>query len=167
MSIIYKSQRVGKNNRVFDLYKFRTLKEGTTSNYVHEEYTKYGKFLRKYRLDEIPQLWNVLKGDMALVGPRPDTLAGWAVIEPEIRRKILSVKPGLFGISGVFFFNEEKILAMAGSGATQVFWTRIKPMKFVLDSFYVENKCWSLDLLLVYLGVKTVFKEFLKYGRKI
>ncbi len=162
MALIYTSQRVGRNGRVFKLYKFRTLKEGTKTNYKHEEYTKYGHTLRKYRLDEIPQLWNVLKGDMNLVGPRPDTEQGWSVVPEDIKNKLLSVKPGLFGISGLLFFHEESMLAKAVN-PEHLFWTQIRPMKFILDSFYVENKCWTLDIALIYLGIKTVIKEF--YGR--
>lgn len=161
MSFIYKSVRVGKNGKTFNLYKIRTLKEGTKTQYAHEEYTKYGRFLRKYRFDEIPQLFNILKGDMALVGPRPETPEGVRPIPEDIRNKILSVKPGLFGIAGLFFFHEETLLSASGYPEL-TFWTKIKPMKFILECFYVENKCLSLDFVLIYLGVKTVIKEFLK-----
>jgi lipopolysaccharide/colanic/teichoic acid biosynthesis glycosyltransferase len=164
MSIIFTSKRVGKNGKVFCLYKFRTLEEGTKTNYKHDGYTRYGRFMRKYRLDEIPQLWNVLKGDMAIVGPRPDTEDGWKVVPEDIRKNLLSIKPGLFGISGLLFFNEEFMLSKA-TNPELLFWTQIRPMKFVLDSFYVENKCWTLDIALIYLGVKTVIKEFLINGK--
>lgn len=168
MSFFYTTERVGRDGKVFKLYKIRTLKEGTTSQYSHgDSYTKHGKFLRKYRIDEIPQLWNILKGDMSLVGPRPDSEKGWSVVDPEIKAKMLSVKPGLFGIAGLFFFEEEKILAMASLGATEVYWKRVRPMKFILDAFYVENKCFILDFTLIYLGVKTVLKEFLHHGKNI
>ncbi len=104
---------------------------------------------------------------MALVGPRPDTPEGWAVVDPDIRAKILSVKPGMFGISGLLFFDEEKLLALGGVIASELYWTKIRPMKFILDSFYVDNKSWSLDLVLIYLGIKTVIKEYIKHGRNI
>lgn len=164
MSFFFTSTRIGKNGKPFKIYKIRTLKEGTTTNYKHDGYTRFGRFFRKFRIDEIPQLWNVLKGDMGLVGPRPDTEDGWAVVPDDIKNKILSIKPGLFCMTGVFFFHEEKILAQTSDPA-YTYWTQIRPMKFMLDCFYVENKCWTLDFVVIYLAVKTVIKELL-HGRR-
>ena len=110
MSIIYKSTRIGKNGKPFMMYKFRTLKEGTKTQYDHgQNYVFLGKFLRRFRLDEAAQLWNLLKGDLSLVGPRPETEDGWKFIPQHIKDKILSVKPGMFGLAGIHFFDEERL----------------------------------------------------------
>lgn len=159
MSIIYKSVRIGKGGKPFSMYKLRTLKEGVKTQYNHgENYVLGGKFLRRFRLDEAFQFWNVLKGDMALVGPRPETEEGWRFIPQHIKDKILSIKPGMFGIAGIHFFDEERLLAQSHD-PEELFWTKIKPMKFVLECFYVENKCFSLDIWLVWQGVKTAIKH--------
>lgn len=160
--MLYTSERIGRNGRPFRIYKFRTLRGGTKTQYAHgDNYVFLGRFLRRFRIDEIPQLWNVLKGEMSLVGPRPETEEGWACIPEHIKEKILSVKPGMFGLAGIYFFNEEQWLAESQT-PEEDFWTKIKPMKFILESFYVENKCFSLDLWIVWQGFKTAIREAVK-----
>ena len=109
-------------------------------------------------MDEAPQFYNVFKGNMSLVGPRPETEDGWRHTPNHIKDKILSIKPGMFGIAGIHFFDEERMLAESDD-PEELFWTKIKPMKFVLECFYVENKCLSLDIWLIYQGVKTALKH--------
>ena len=160
MSIFYKSERIGKNGRLFVMYKFRTLKNGidkTSSFAKDDQYTRFGWILRKFKLDEILQIVNVVKGDMWLVGPRPEEKRSTTFIPEDIRKVLLSVKPGMTSLSSIYFFNEEKLLQHAQSH--EVYWTRIKPMKFVLDCFYVENKCLSFDIWIIWQTIKRLIQE--------
>lgn len=154
MSIFYRSERVGKNGKPFSMLKLRTLKEGSTTQYSHgDNYTKFGRFFRKYRIDEIPQLWHVLTGRMSLVGPRPmesktlDSYPGYTA------KKLLSVKPGLFSLAGIYFMDEEQLLAKSGYPERD-YWLKIVPLKVTLDMFYIDNKCLSLDLWIIYQAIK-------------
>jgi len=162
MSIIYKSRRIGKNEKEFWMYKFKTLKDGTDQQSEYESkderYTFGGKFLRKFKLDELPQLWNLIKGDMWVVGPRPEEKKEIDILPEHIRKVILSVKPGLTSLSSIYFFNEEDILKLSEEPQKD-FWTKIKPMKIMLDVFYVNNKCLSLDLWIVWQTFKQLIKR--------
>lgn len=153
MSFIYKSERVGKGGKVFTMYKIRTLKENTTTQHVHTEYTKFGHTFRKYRIDEIPQIWNVLKGDMALIGPRPQDAKFINLYPEHIRNKLLSVKPGLLCLAGIYFMDEESMLQYS-STPEKDYWEKIAPLKIALDFFYIENKCLSLDLWIFWQAIK-------------
>src|ERR1051326_3877827 len=110
MSFFYRSERVGKHGALFTMYKIRTLTEGADTSMFASQYTWSGRFLRKWRIDELPQLWNILKGDMALIGPRPEEARSLRHLPEDIQQKLLSVKPGLFGLSGIYFMDEEKLL---------------------------------------------------------
>lgn len=161
MSIFYKSQRIGLKGTIFTLYKFRTLKEGTVTQFSHEEhYTFCGRFLRKYKLDELPQLWNVIIRDMNLVGPRPEEEKTISIIPEKTAEIILSVKPGLTDLASLFFFNEEEILQKSPD-PFEDYWTKIKPTKFVLQMFYIENKCLSLDIWIILQTLKRILKATL------
>lgn len=154
MSIFYKSERIGKGGKPFTMYKFRTLREGGKTNYNHKDnYAFMGKFLRKYRLDESPQLLNVLKGDMSIVGPRPQEEKTVQHYQEWIKERLFSVKPGMFGLAGIHFMDEEHILTLSDE-PDNYYWTRIFPMKMTLDFFYIENKCISLDLWVIYQAIK-------------
>ncbi len=112
--IIYKQKRVGKNARLFTMYKFRTMtiNHGGSSISVAGEsrITPFGAILRKYKLDELPELWNVLIGDMSFVGPRPD-VPGYADKLQGENRLILKLRPGITGPASLKYRNEEEILA--------------------------------------------------------
>lgn len=102
-SPIFRQKRVGRSREPFILYKFRTMALGTPSVSTHlansAAVTKLGKFLRHTKLDELPQLWNVLRGDMSLVGPRPCLLNQVALIQEREFRNVFSVRPGIVGLS--------------------------------------------------------------------
>ena len=104
-------------------------------------------------MDEIPQFWNLLKGDMALVGPRPEELGTINLYPEHIREKLLSVKPGMFGMAGIYFMDEEQLLA-SSENPQKDYWEKIKPMKATLDTFYIENRCFLLNLAIVYMAIK-------------
>ncbi len=101
---VFRQQRVGVFGKMFTIYKFRTYHPGTRN------ISQTGGWLRKTKLDELPQLFNVLKGDMSLVGPRPDLPGYYDKLEDE-NRLILNLKPGLTSEAGIIFRNEEKILS--------------------------------------------------------
>ncbi|MEC9040540.1 MAG: sugar transferase [Pseudomonadota bacterium] len=104
-SPIFRQQRVGRNQKPFTLVKFRTMKKDTASVASHlasaSAITPFGHFLRRTKLDELPQLWNVLKGEMSLVGPRPCLFNQEELIEERERRGVLSARPGITGLAQV------------------------------------------------------------------
>ena len=157
----YKSQRVGKNGRKFNLYKVRTLKQ-TDSQFASEEtYLPFGRLLRKTKLDELPQLWNIIRGDIAIVGPRAEEQRTIDVLPKDIREKLLSVKPGLTSPASLHFFGEEKILQLSDDPA-KTYWEQIKPLKVALDIWYIDNRCFVLDCALVFMTFFRVLGSFLK-----
>jgi len=159
---IYRSERIGKNGRRFSLYKIRTLKEDFAEQYVDEQgYTKWGYFLRKTKLDESFQIVNWLRGDVSLVGPRPELPETIDLIPKDLRKIILSVRPGLTSLSSVHFFDEEQIIQQ-GKDNTYDYYAKIKPAKILLDVFYVQNKCFLLDLAIIWMTIKKVIKSLFK-----
>lgn len=102
-SPIFRQQRVGRNKRSFTLVKFRTMKPDTASVASHlasaDAITSFGRFLRRTKLDELPQLWNVLKGDMSLVGPRPCLFSQGELIDEREQRGVFAVRPGITGLA--------------------------------------------------------------------
>lgn len=104
-SPLFRQERVGRNKKPFTLVKFRTMKKGTASVASHlasaDAITPFGNFLRKTKLDELPQLWNVLKGEMSLVGPRPCLFSQEELIEEREKRGVLTARPGITGLAQV------------------------------------------------------------------
>lgn len=157
MDIVFKSLRIGKNGKRFLLYKFRTLKNGSDSKHFtgNESYTKFGKFLRKTKLDELPQLWNILRGEMTWVGPRPEEARTIETLPSHIREIQLSVKPGLTSLASIHFADEEKLLQEFKDPA-RIYWSAVKPMKFLLDVFYVQHKSFLLDLAIIWGTIRRI-----------
>lgn len=163
-SFIYRSDRVGKGGKIFSAYKIRTLKEGIdkTSSFAQEDqYLRFGKFLRKYKLDELPQVFNILKGEMSLVGPRPEEVRAINLLPTEIKEILTSVRPGLTSLSSIHFFDEERLLQQSGD-LHRAYWTEVKPLKIFLDVFYVQHRSWLLDLTVLWLTLKRIIKELFK-----
>jgi lipopolysaccharide/colanic/teichoic acid biosynthesis glycosyltransferase len=145
--------RVGKNGKLFNIIKFKTMNNftsNTSSITSHNDLriTKLGSFLRKTKIDEIPQLWNVFVGKMSFVGPRPD-VPGYADMLDGKDRLILSVKPGITGPAQIFYSNEAKIL----SKQTQikdfndnVIW----PNKVKINLEYIENYSFQRDVYYIW-----------------
>ena len=161
MSIFYKSERIGKNGRPFFMLKFKTLKDGIDkkSSFADKnQYIRFGKFLRKYKLDEFPQLWNLIKRDMNIVGPRPEERKNINILPKEIKDILLSVRPGLTSLSSIHFFDEEFILQQ-GLDRYLDYWTKVKPAKILLDTFYIQNKSFLLDIAVVWATIKRIIRE--------
>lgn len=145
---IFSQSRIGKNGTPFTLYKLRTLHPTTNS------ISTFGKFLRKYKLDELPQLINILKGDMTFVGPRPD-VPGYADELKGEDRIILSVRPGVTGLASLKYRNEEYLLAKE---TDPLFYndTVIWPDKVRINKWYVENRSLWMDLKILFYTVVPV-----------
>lgn len=116
--VIFKQQRVGRNGELFTMYKFRSMTVSHSGSSVsvagESRITPLGSILRKYKLDELPELWNVLKGDMSFVGPRPD-VPGYADRLQGENRLILKLRPGITGPASLKYANEEEILAQVSN----------------------------------------------------
>lgn len=150
---IFSQNRVGQFGKLFRIYKIRTLKhEPHHLGRLENSATRFGAFLRDRKLDEMPQLFNVLIGDMSFVGPRPDVLGFADVLEGE-DRSILKVKPGITGPATLKYKNEEAILELQNDPETYnrtIIWLD----KVEINKKYVQTWSFSLDLRLI---LKSVF----------
>ena len=160
--IFYVSERMKSLDMGFNLYKFRTMKPsgentGVSGGDKGDRITKYGHALRRTRLDELPQLWNVLMGDISFVGPRPP-LRQYVEKFPEVYGPVLQSRPGITGLASLkFHAYEERLLANTKTAAeTDSVYKRICiPRKAALDIIYQKNKTLCFDL---YIMVKTVLR---------
>ena len=158
--VFFVQKRVGKGRKLFDLYKFRSMKtlKGTEKGSFDAgdttRITYVGKVLRRTKLDELPQLINVLKGDMSLVGPRPE-VEKWTKVYPERWDKVLSVKPGITDNASIEFRNEEELLEKADN-PEETYRTFILPIKLDLYEKYVDDNSVKGDIVILYKTVKTV-----------
>ncbi|HHE76397.1 MAG TPA: sugar transferase [Candidatus Parcubacteria bacterium] len=158
--VFYLGERVGKDGKIFKMYKFRSMvvnadKIGGPSTAGDDpRLTKVGKFIRKHNLDELPQLINILKGEMSFVGPRPEVPSEVMTYKPEEKKIILSVKPGLTDLATLEDIHEEEILKGA-KDPHQAYREKIKPKKIKLSMEYVRNQSFLLDLKIL---IKTFFK---------
>lgn len=164
MNLIYKSQRVGKNGKLFWLYKFRTLKENIDkiSSFANkEQYIWCGRFLRKTKIDELPQLWNIIKRDINFVGVRPEEQKTIDVIPKDIKEILLSIRPGLTSLASIHFFDETNILEKSPT-PYEDYWIKIKPLKITLDIFYIKNRDIIFDIWIVWKTILLIMKSFFK-----
>jgi len=157
--ILFLQTRVGKNNKDFRLLKFRTMKPGSekkgllTVGAADSRITRSGSFLRKYKLDELPQLFNVLIGDMSLVGPRPEVRKYVQLYSPE-QKKVLSLKPGITDNASIQFADENQLLA-AQPDPENFYIHHIMPAKLKLNLEYLQNQSITTDVKII---LKTVLK---------
>lgn len=161
---IFKQQRVGKDGRLFTMYKFRTMvpHHGGSSVSVagEDRITPLGKTLRRYKLDELPELWNILIGDMSFVGPRPD-VPGYADCLEGEDREILNLRPGITGPASLKYRNEEELLAKVEDPIAynnEV----IYPDKVRLNRYYYHHYSFVMDLRMIFatvLGKKILYNN--------
>ena len=157
--VFYLQERVGINNSRFYILKFATMLKnsmnmGTKSITLQNDFrvTKVGKFLRKTKINELPQLINILKGDISIVGPRPLVAKTFEAYNKDIQSKIYNVKPGLTGIGSVVFRDEESMISAVANENPHEFYKRvIAPHKGELELWYQKNKSFFLDLQLIFL----------------
>lgn len=142
-AVFFRQIRMGQHDRPFTLWKFRTMREGADRSGVlvtargDARITAAGRWLRRTKIDELPQLWNVLRGDMSLVGPRPEALkyaAAWRQIDP----RIASLKPGLTSRASLLYANEEDILARYAE-PEQAYVREVLPAKVAIDVRHFEQ----------------------------
>jgi lipopolysaccharide/colanic/teichoic acid biosynthesis glycosyltransferase len=145
--VLYRCRRVGYRGEVFEMVKFRKMRRDAVGSeltaYEDERFTPIGKFLSITRLDELPQLWNVLKGDMRLVGPRPE-IEEFVAHYPREYEEILSVRPGLTGMAQLEFFDESRVFGDAHSHP-RFYSEGILPHKIELDLDYVRHRSLRAD----------------------
>ncbi len=157
--VFYKQVRVGKNNTDFYLYKFRSMrtdadKQGLlTVGGRDPRITKIGYFIRKYKIDELSQLINVLKGDMSLVGPRPEVRKYVDLYSPE-QLQVLSVKPGITDPASIAYFNENELLAKSPH-PEETYIKEVMPAKLKINLAYINNRNFVTDLKII---LKTLAK---------
>ena len=159
-NIFYTQERVGKNGKIFRLLKFRTMFSGSEKNGLltvgekDSRITKAGYLLRKYKLDELPQLVNVLIGDMSLVGPRPEVKKYTDMYNSE-QKKVLSVKPGITDFASIQYSNENELLA-AEYNPEQAYINKIMPAKLELNLKYIKERSFFTDLKIILLTLKKI-----------
>lgn len=156
----YVQERIGKDGKPFGLYKFRTMRTGAESEGLltvgeHDtRITRIGYFLRKYKIDELPQLLNVLKGDMSLVGPRPE-VRKYVELYTEAQRKVLSVRPGITDYASIEYVNENELLSQA-EDPDRVYIEKIMPDKIKLNMKYLENYTLKEYFKIIFLTFKSL-----------
>ena len=156
--VFYRQQRVGKGGRLFGLYKFATMLKnsptlpgGLLTKKHDPRILPFGRILRTTKINEIPQLINVLLGDMSLIGPRPQAKPHFEVFPAHVKREIIKVRPGLSGIGSIVFRDEDSILAQCGKDEAEFYSEDIAPYKGELEIWYVRHQSVPLDLLLMLL----------------
>lgn len=157
--VFFKQVRVGKDGKEFEILKFRTMvvdaeKMGRQITVgADNRITKVGGFLRKYKLDELPQLFNVFKGDMSLVGPRPE-VPRYVKLYTEEQRKVLNVKPGITDLASIRYRDENELLGQA-ENPDEFYINTIMPDKLALNLEYINKSNVFYD---IYIIIETIIK---------
>ena len=158
--VFYKQKRGGKNKQLFNIYKFRTMsinaeKTGSLTIGNDHRITKSGKWLRKFKIDELPQFFNVLIGDMSVVGPRPE-VEKYINLYNEKQLEVLKIKPGITDYASIIYFEENKLLGKSDN-PEKIYIEEIMPHKLDLNLQYIKEKSLLIDLKII---LKTLFKVF-------
>lgn len=163
--VIFRQRRVGKDGRLFTMYKFRSMTVGHGGSSVsvagESRITPLGRILRRYKLDELPELWNVLVGDMSFVGPRPD-VPGYADALSGTDREVLRLRPGITGPASLKYRNEEELLALQPDPQKyndEV----IFPDKVRINLYYLHHYSFIKDIEMIFC---TVLGRRMKYGNE-
>jgi len=173
--VFYVQQRVGKGGKMFGLLKFATMLKdspnmGTGTITVRDDprVLPFGKFLRKTKINELPQLINILKGDMSIIGPRPQDMRCFVVFDPKDQENIKKVRPGLSGIGSIIFRDEEGIMAREEIKDKEAFYDNvISPYKGKVESWYVEHQGLDVYFKLIWLTVIVViFPHYIIHYKK-
>ena len=157
--VFYFQERIGLNNSRFQIWKFATMLKnsmnmGTGSITLQNDFrvTSIGKILRKTKINELPQIINILKGDISLVGPRPLVTKTFSAYSVEVQGQIYKVKPGLTGIGSIIFRDEESIISAVKDEDPHEFYKRvIAPYKGELEMWYQDHRSFVLDLQLIFM----------------
>lgn len=164
--VLYYQDRIGEGGRKFRLLKFATMLEdspnlpgGVVTAVNDPRVLPFGRFLRRTKVNELPQLLNILKGDMSFVGPRPQTELHYSLFTNKQRSIIDSLAPGLTGVGSLFFRNEEEILANCGSDPELFHDIVITPFKGDLEIWFAQNQSLKLYLLIIYLTAASIINR--------
>lgn len=164
--IFYKAKRVGKNYKFFTMYKFRTMylnqekKHGDTTGYNDPRITYVGKYLRKFKIDELPQIFNVLIGNMSLVGPRPELEYYYLNFYTKSDLNVLDVKPGITDFFSIKYFSLDKIVG--SEDPENFFKKKILPEKIDLRIKYINQMSLLTDIKIIYGTIKTIILKVIK-----
>lgn len=159
----YVQERVGYLGKNFHIYKFKSMRDTVSSNEVevtasnNSRVTKIGRIIRKAKIDELPQLLNVIKGDMALVGPRPE-VSRFTRMNDKDRQLILTVRPGITSLTSINFIDEENILSLS-SDVENTYIEEILPQKMKMDVEYVESMSFILDMKIIILTILKILRR--------
>lgn len=162
--VFYLQRRIGYKNSQFSIYKFATMLKNSPSMLTGSitlrddpRVTPVGKYLRKSKVNELPQLINVIKGEMSLVGPRPQMEVDFQSFPQEVQEKIYDVKPGITGVGSIVFRDEEKLVSNSGKSVREFYTESIAPYKGDLEVWYRENANFWVDLVLIFVTGWVVF----------
>lgn len=163
-SVLFRQERVGSQGRLFKIYKFRTMRmdsDGAESQITvgaDPRITRAGTFLRRYKLDELPQFFNVLAGDMSVVGPRPEVPRYVAMYPSDARQLILSVRPGITDLASVAYRDESALLAAAEN--PEAFYIQVvMPAKLSHGLRYVQKRSLWFDVLIIWRTLSAIFSR--------
>lgn len=159
--LIYKGVRVGRHGRTFEIYKFRTMVHGSADGPLitrsgDARVTRVGAWLRRSKLDELPQIVNVLRGDMSIVGPRPED-PHYVALYSEEQRRVLSVRPGIVGPAALAYRHEEALLARA-EDLEEAYVADVLPAKLRLDLEYIDGYSVPGDVKILLRAAASVFR---------
>lgn len=161
-AVFFRQTRVGRHGKLFRIYKFRTMcpdaeSKGRLITVGNDpRITKSGRFLRRSKLDELPQLLNVLKGEMSLVGPRPEVPRYVALYPEHVREKVLSVPPGITDYASIEYKDENDILSRTND-PDRAYAEEIMPVKLKYYERYVSERSMAVDVKLILTTLKAVF----------
>lgn len=160
--VFYFQKRIGYKNKSFYIWKFATMLKDSPNIGTGEitlrndpRVTKFGSFLRKTKINELPQIINVLKGDMSIVGPRPLMEVSFNNFPENVRYKIYDVKPGITGIASIVFRDEEKLISLADD--PKAYYISIFPYKAALETWYRQNLSFTTDLKIIWVTALSIF----------
>jgi len=159
--MIYRQKRLGKDWKEITLYKFRTMNSKSPEDSPScsprndQRITRVGGYLRKYKLDELPQLFNVLTGDMSFVGPRPE-LPKFVQYYSDIYKEILKIKPGITDLASIKFRDESSFLDCEAVDVEKVYLNKILPQKLEYSKIYLKKQGFFYDIGLIFKTIYTV-----------
>ena len=160
--IFYRQMRVGKDGKDFGLLKFRSMRVGADKSSLitigeHDSrITRAGYYIRKYKLDELPQLWNVLVGDMSLVGPRPE-VRKYVDMYTDEQRQVLTVRPGITDYASIEYIDENRILAQA-EDPDRTYIEEILPAKIALNMRYIKHQTLGEYMKIIFLTLAKIIR---------
>jgi lipopolysaccharide/colanic/teichoic acid biosynthesis glycosyltransferase len=172
--IFYRQERIGKDGKPFGLLKFATMLKASPSMGSglitlkgDPRVLPVGKFLRKTKINELPQLLNVLNGDMSLIGPRPQAPKHFDLFPEHVKAELVKVRPGLSGIGSIVFRHEEELLSRPGIDPVKIYREVIAPYKGELELWFIRNQSLRLHLLLILLTVWVIAVPYTTIYRRL